>query len=205
MIKIDQLIRSKRRTILLQIKSDGTFIVRAPLRTDINRINQFVKEKNNWIITKQSEIKKRFQELQETILGHTTKNEILFLGESISFAPKKEMNKSQLISWYEESAWQYLSQRVDFFTKKFGLNYNRVKINSAKTRWGSCSSKGNINFSWRLIMAPKDVVDYVVIHEIAHLKHRNHSARFWNFVEEMMPQHENQRKWLRKHGFLLDV
>lgn len=203
MIQIDQLIKSKRRTISLQIKPDGALIVRVPLRVDMKRVYNFIKEKNKWIITKQSEIKNKFLQREQlrSELGAPGLNEVLFLGEKI----KLELKKSELILWYKREALKHLSARVDFFTKKFFLNYSRVKINSAKTRWGSCSSRGNINFSWRLIMAPPQVVDYVVIHEIAHLKHKNHSQKFWNFVAEMMPDFAQHRKWLKKHGFLLDI
>jgi len=203
MVKIDHFIRSKRRTILLQIKADGSFVVRAPMRADINKINEFIKKKNEWIITKQSEIKMRFLQRQKMLESQeiNSENKVLLLGEKISCSKKR----AELILWYKREALKHLTLRVNYFANTFGLKYNSIKISSAKKRWGSCSSRGNINFSWRLIMAPSDVVDYVVAHEVSHLKHRNHSKNFWKHVAMMMPNYKNQHDWLRKNGFLLDV
>ncbi len=203
MVKIDQLIRSKRRTISLQIKVDGAFVVRAPMRADINRINDFIKAKTKWIITKQSEMKARFLQRSEMLETRDSagQNEVLFLGQHIIC----EKKKAELILWYKREALKHLVLRVDYFTKNFGLRCNLVKITSAKKRWGSCSSRGNINFSWRLIMAPPLVVDYVVAHEVSHIKHRNHSRKFWEHVEMMMPEYKKHHVWLKKNGFLLDA
>lgn len=206
-ITIDRLIRSKRRTLVLQIKPDGSLVVRAPMRYDISRINSFVTQKTKWIITKQSEMKQRFI-LRQEMLGKQEKSReegILFLGEKQKINFKNPQNKSEIILWYKHEALRYIAPRLDVFAKFIGGKYRKIKITSARRRWGSCSSQGNINFSWRLIMAPKEIVDYVIAHEVAHLLHKNHSQRFWNCVAKMIPDYKNHNLWLRKNGFLLDL
>ena len=117
---------------------------------------------------------------------------------------KNAQNKAEIISWYKHEALKYIVPQLEYFSAKINAKHRAVKITSARKRWGSCSTRGNINFSWRLIMAPKEVVDYVIAHEAAHLLHKNHSARFWNCVEKMIPDYKNHHLWLRKNGFLLD-
>jgi predicted metal-dependent hydrolase len=93
-----------------------------------------------------------------------------------------------------------ISERVNIYSAKHGFAPKQVKITSARTRWGSCSPDGTLNFTWRLVMAPLDVIDYVVVHELVHLRVKNHSRKFWKAVEEIMPGWRLQRKWLREHG-----
>lgn len=94
----------------------------------------------------------------------------------------------------------YIPQRVEYLAKKFAKKYNKIKITSAKTRWGSCTSQKNLNFSYRLIGAEKEAIDYVIIHELAHLKYMNHSKIFWNHVWEMMPDYKKWDSWLKNEG-----
>ena len=218
-IQIDQLIRSKRRTISLQIKGDGSFVVRAPLRVDISKINKFVDEKSKWIITKQLQIKNRLKLRQETLEKHGWQGSsgILLLGEKCfpeelflgDFSAEKTAilvkNKTKLISYYKREALKYIVPQLNDYVDKMGLRYNKIKMTSARKRWGSCSARGNINFSWRLILAPRKIVDYVIVHEAAHLKHRNHSVRFWNLVESILPDYKKHHRWLRESGYLLDL
>jgi predicted metal-dependent hydrolase len=102
--------------------------------------------------------------------------------------------------WYREQAKKILQERVDFYAKQYGFHYQEIKITSAKTRWGSCSSRGSLNFSWRLIQAPLEQVDYVVVHELVHIVHHNHSKRFWKKLERIMPDFKPRKTWLRKNG-----
>lgn len=203
--KIDQLILSKRRTITIQIKSDASLVIRAPKRVDQKRIFDFVEKKKNWIITTQQKILARNLERNKKIAAHkwASENGILLLGERLENISFKD--KLSETNWYKKEALKYIKPQLDFFAKKSGYNYKNLKINSANKRWGSCSSKGNINFSWRLIKAPKEIVDYVIAHEVSHLAHQNHSKKFWNFVEMLMPDYKIHQKWLKEHGFLLDL
>lgn len=106
-----------------------------------------------------------------------------------------------LTRWYRKQAQTYMSERVDHFSEKHGLQYKEIRITSAITRWGSCSGRNNLNFPWRLLMAPQEVIDYVVVHELAHTVHKNHSPRFWNLVESIMPDWKVHRGHLKEEGW----
>jgi predicted metal-dependent hydrolase len=107
--------------------------------------------------------------------------------------------------WYKEMAFKVISERVALYSQKYNFSPKQVKISSAKTRWGSCSPDGTLNFTWRLVMSPLDVIDYVVVHELAHLRIKNHSRKFWSVVEAIYPEYKKQRKWLRDNGEKLSL
>ncbi len=196
-----QLIRSKRRTISLIINREGALVVRAPIKTSLEYINKIIEKKDAWIKKQQNKIKTRLEQNKQN--KFIEKDGILFLGKRIIPTGLNLENKELVKIWYKKNTLIFMKEKLDFFTKKFGLKYNKIKITSASKRWGSCSGKGNINFSWKLIMAPQEIVEYVIIHEIAHLRHKNHSQKFWKFVEEMMPDYKKHDNWLKKNGFLL--
>ncbi len=106
----------------------------------------------------------------------------------------------RLHDWLKTQARRTITNRVDYHAKRLGLSYTRLGVRDQTSRWGSCSSNKTLSFSWRLILAPAMVLDYVAAHEVAHLREMNHSARFWKLVDETMPTHEKARKWLRLHG-----
>ena len=110
---------------------------------------------------------------------------------------KKSIIDHSKISDYKKRAKEYIPSRVESIAKKYWYEYNTIKITSAKTRWGSCTSKKNLNFSYRLILCPNEVIDYVICHELSHLTHMNHSKLFWQEVEKMMPDFKIQDKWLK--------
>lgn len=101
--------------------------------------------------------------------------------------------------WYRQQAESLIKNRVDELCPRLGVSYNRLNVRAAKTRWGSCSWKGNLNFNWKLMMAPEPVIDYVIIHELAHLKEMNHSKDFWKLVAEHCPGWRKHRQWLKEH------
>jgi predicted metal-dependent hydrolase len=107
------------------------------------------------------------------------------------------------IDEYKKEARAYIVPTVEKYALKFGFHYNKIRITSATTRWGSCSSKKNLNFSYRLILAPKEAVDYVIVHELCHLRQMNHSKKFWNEVANIMPDYKIHEKWLKQHGYKL--
>lgn len=107
--------------------------------------------------------------------------------------------------WYREQALKLIKQRVDGLVTRLGLSYGRIIIRGQRTRWGSCSHRGNLSFNWRLMMTPEPVIDYVVVHEVAHLKEMNHTKRFWDLVAEECPRWREQRKWLDDHGAELNA
>ncbi len=209
-IKIDKIIRSKRRTIALEVARDATLIVRAPYRTPLDFIEKVVFKKRFWIKEKQEFVRDRCKKVipKKFVSGEG----FLYLGDmyklefvdvmnmpivfdsSFKIARKNYyMAKEILITWYKAQAYQKISERVNWHSSLSGLKYNKIKLSDAQKRWGSCSAKGNLNFSWRLIMAPLRVIDYVVVHELAHLEEKNHSKRFWNKIKIMLPDYEQYR------------
>ena len=106
-------------------------------------------------------------------------------------------------TWYKKQARTVLTERVEFFARECGFNVKKIRISSARTRWGSCSTKGTLSFTWRLVMAPLEVIDYVVVHELCHLKELNHSKVFWSQVGVILPDYKLRRKWLKDNGAVL--
>ncbi|MDI6744249.1 MAG: SprT family zinc-dependent metalloprotease [Thermodesulfovibrionales bacterium] len=221
-IKIDKIIRSKRRTIALEVARDASLVVRAPYRTPLYFIEKVVFKKRFWIKEKQEFVRNRYEKivLKEFVsgegflyLGNTYKLEFVDISDiSIEFNNNFQISrkysdtaKELLIAWYKEQAYHKISERVDRYASMTGLKYTEVKISDAQKRWGSCSAKGNLNFSWRLIMAPLRVIDYVVVHELAHLEEKNHSKKFWNKIKIMMPDYEHYKDWLKENRHLLVI
>ena len=221
-IKIDKIIRSKRRTIALEVSRDATLIVRAPYRTPLDFIEKVVFKKRFWIKEKQEFVRDRCKKVipKKFVSGEG----FLYLGDmyklefvdvmnmpivfdsSFKIAHKNyDIAKEILITWYKAQAYQKISERVNWHSSLSSLKYNKIKLSDARKRWGSCSAKGNLNFSWRLIMAPLRVIDYVVVHELAHLEEKNHSKRFWNKIKIMLPDYEQYKDWLKENRYLLDI
>ena len=171
------LIRSDRRTCQIQVKSDGSIIVRAPRKMKDKDIDAFVLEKSEWIERAQRKVK-----------------ETLEIAESCGALSDEEINE------LADKALDRIPPRVAHFAALMGVEYGRITVRNQKTRWGSCSGKGNLNFNCLLMLAPDGVVDYVIIHELCHLKEMNHSARFWAEVEKVMPDYKEHRLWLKRHG-----
>lgn len=221
-IRIDKIIRSRRRTIALEIARDASLIVRAPFRTPLDFIEKVVFKKRFWIKEKQEFVRDRYTKVipKEFVsgegflyLGNMYKLEFvdvlnmpIVFDNSFKIARKNyDIAKEILIGWYQEQAYQKISERVNWHSSLSGLKYNKIKLSDAQKRWGSCSAKGNLNFSWRLIMAPLRVLDYVVVHELAHLEEKNHSKRFWNKIKIMQPDYEQYKDWLKENRHLLDI
>lgn len=221
-IVVDRFIRSSRRTIGLQITSDGRLIVRAPLRAALKDIQSFILRKQDWILKTQSRM--RIHAQNQKVRQYCDGEQFLYLGQNFELhfvdngvAPLhfdnafylssrlQEQAKDIFTDWYRTQALAIISKRVELYAAKHSLRYGRIRISNARRRWGSCSAKGNLNFNWRLVMAPITVIDYVVIHELAHLIERNHSPRFWKRVEAMIPGYKEYRKWLRDNGKVFDL
>ncbi len=214
-----QLIRSARRTLALQINPEGQLIVRAPRLAPKGWIEKFVQEKEDWIQKKQAQIQgqktipKQFMPGEKFLyLGNhyelflTQERVPLIFDEGFYLSEMHHPSaKDHFIKWYKQQAKKEITERVEGFAALANLKFNNLKITSARSRWGSCSGKNNLNFSWRLIMAPIKVVDYVVAHELAHIEEKNHSRYFWDKVAEICPDYEPHKKWLRKNGHLLNL
>lgn len=215
-VEINQITRSKRKTLAIIVKQDGSVIVRAPLRTAENAIWEFVEQHRSWIEKKRTEL--RSADVASPKQYHPGEM-FMFLGELHPLEVVKRQRQPLVLDgsfklsesasahaervfehWYREQARQIIQERVEVYAKQYGFQYQRIKIMSARTRWGSCSRSDSLNFSWRLIMAPLAQVDYVAVHELAHTIHHNHSSRFWKKVETVMPDFKERQKWLKKHG-----
>ncbi|MFH1089913.1 MAG: SprT family zinc-dependent metalloprotease [Candidatus Uhrbacteria bacterium] len=210
-----KIIRSNRRTISLEITSEAVLVVRVPQRVSEAFIEKIVRDKTAWVEKKISEMKKRPQSrVKEFIDGE----QFFYLGESyglkITKAKKIELKndlifpekflskaKTKMTAWYKQEAQEILTDRAKIWAEQMGVKFTAVKINSAEKRWGSCSHKNQLNFGWKLILQPLEVVDYVVIHELAHVPHKNHSKDFWNFVVRFCPNFKALRKQLKNNQY----
>jgi len=219
-INIDKIVRSRRKTIALQITDDAMLIVRAPFDVDEKTIEKVVLKHKEWIERKKKEILSRDPKFsrKEFVNGEG----FLYLGryyrlrivddqdEPLKFDNGFYLSKKYLpqakeifIKWYKEKAYEKISKRVQFYAQKRGFKFNKINITNAQKRWGSCSFKKNLNFTWRLIMAPLPVIDYVVVHELVHLEEKNHTKSFWNKVKMLLPEYQKHKNWLKKNGYLL--
>ena len=116
---------------------------------------------------------------------------------------RSEYVKSQMVDWYKKRAFEDLRNRVRHYEAQLNVRAALIRVKSLKSRWGSCSSRGNLSFNWQIVMAPLSVVDYVVAHELCHLVHLNHSSAFWSLLESILPGYRQSRQWLRKNGNML--
>ena len=214
---IDQLIRSRRMTIALIVQPDGRLLVRAPLRMTESRIQEFVEAHSDWVTRNQVrarlstpppvhcyETGEPFAYLGQfyplTIVPRQ-RPALTFDGRCFRLARSTQPKAEQAFTrWYRQQALEVMTERVEAAVKQFGFSYQKIRISSARTRWGSCSSRGTLSFTYRLVMAPPDVVDYVILHELVHTQVRNHSRTFWGRVASLMPDYKRRMAWLKKNG-----
>lgn len=172
-------IRSNRKTVAIQVNSNLSVTVRAPRSASEKDIEEILKKKEAWIskhIEKTKETKERFEA-----------------------EPTEKLTREKVIALADE-ALKVIPERVEYFAKVIGVTYGKITIRNQKTRWGSCSSKENLNFNCLLMLAPPEVLDYVVVHELCHRKQMNHSKAFWLEVEKVLPNYKEVRKWLKEEG-----
>lgn len=172
-----KIIRSNRRSIALEIKPSGEVVVRAPKRMPEVEIRAFVESKSAWLRKHLQKKEREIEALQEE--GRFTEEEI----KKLTYLAKK-----------------VIPEKVCYYARLMGVDYGRISIRKQRSRWGSCSREGNLNFNCLLMMAPPEVLDYVVVHELSHRLEMNHSARFWAQVEKVLPNYRVPRKWLKEHG-----
>lgn len=175
-----QVIRSNRRTIGLEITPDMQVIVRAPYRVPERTLRRFVEERADWLETHLAKMAARKAEQQ-----HRPQSPKL-----------TEADLRMLVN----QAKEVIPNRVQYYAPIVGVDYGRITIRNQRTRWGSCSGKGNLNFNCLLMLTPPQVVDYVVVHELCHRLEMNHSSRFWAQVERVYPNYRQAKKWLKDNG-----
>ena len=172
-IKPYQIIRSKRKSISIQVNSEGQVIVRCPQRMRELDVILYVESKRDWIEKHMAEQKRRSKQ------------------------PKLTQVQIEELA---KQAKTVIPQRVAYYAPRVGVTYGRITIRNQKTLWGSCSSNGNLNFNCLLMLVPAEVLDYIVVHELCHRKEMNHSAKYWAEVEQVMPDYRIHRKWLKENG-----
>ncbi len=217
-----RVIRSRRKTIAIEVRADGEVWVRVPMRTSQQLIDRVLDDKSDWIARQVRAVQVHMQ--THPIRRFQPGEQFLFLGQPVTlqFSPtlhKSRLQQQELIlpeanrpdaraaleSFYRAQARAHLQQRVSDLAYVVGQRPNRVRLSSARTRWGSCSSKGAISLNWRLIMAPPAIIDYVVLHELTHLRIQNHSKDFWQLLSTWQPDCRQRRDWLKKHGHTLTL
>lgn len=171
-----RIIRSGRKTLAVEIRPDGTVFARAPYRMGEDEIRQFLIRKKDWI-------EKHLRQVREE--------------QARSVSPKLSMEEIRRLA---EQALSVIPPKAAFYAGQLGVDYGKITIRNQKTRWGSCSGKGNLNFNCLLMLAPDEVIDYVVVHELCHRLEMNHSRAFWALVERVLPDYKSRREWLRVHG-----
>jgi len=223
--------RSRRaRRLRLQMDNEGHLTLIAPLLMGKRGIDMFISQHIIWIekqlakIEKQKRLRPKFQyqsgdryyyfgeqvtldvkpvDKKRPAIKVREDKMIITLHRKISRSDGVIAVKKSIEGFYRRKAEEVIHDRLQFFNEHYGFKYNRVTMRNQKTRWGSCSRAGNLNFNWRLIMAPIEVIDYVVVHELCHLKEMNHSSRYWALVVQVIPNYKEVRKWLRENHYLL--
>lgn len=210
--------RSNRRTVSLRISPDGSILVQAPTLMPTIFIDAFIRQHEEWIRKKISTLqpalkvkKKQFVEGEEFLylgIPHTltigsysqilVKDNILYFPRVLQFRIQKELSQ-----WYIQQAKDIIHQHLSWNAKTMDVKYKEVYFSDTKSKWGSCSHDNTLQFNWRLIMAPRLVLNYVVVHELAHIKEKNHSQHFWKHVELASPSYKQHRKWLKTYGATL--
>mgnify|MGYP003393802311 CR=1 FL=1 len=174
---------SKRaRVMRLEIRRDGELVVTVPWGLDVSLAERFVNEKSKWINDKL----KYVDSIKDNPPSNDTARRGIFL----------KVNKRDYIK-YKEQARLLAENRISHFNKLYNFNINRISIKNTKSRWGSCSKKGNLNFNYKIVLLPEKLADYVIVHELCHLKELNHSKNFWNLVSLALPDYKVLRSKLK--------
>lgn len=214
-----RIVRSRRRTVGLRVTEQADLVIHAPRWVTVSAIKKIVQEKQRWIERTRDRILQRnaasarhfaegslfpFQghdyplRISAERAGQVTFDD----GFIVSGGSEKEI-RAALIGWYRSQADQIIPERAAALSAMFKILAASFKVSAAKSRWGSCSSRNTIRINWRLILTPPEVLDYVICHELAHVREKNHSKKFWNEVAVMMPDFEQRRQWLRMNDHLL--
>lgn len=226
-----KLVKSSRaRCIRITVGPDGVR-VSSPKNIDDKLIKDFIRDKQEWIqekVRKYNLLKDKISKkdlvngeqlpyigrsILLTVKETKTGAGIDLKGGSLILAVKKGLSprerrreiRSKLELWYREQARKTICERLEYYKKRLGVEYNSFRIKEQKTLWGSCSSKKNLNFNWKIIMAPLKIIDYIIVHELCHLIEMKHNERFWKLVKNEMPDYEERRRWLQKNGLMLTL
>lgn len=216
-----RIVRSRRRTISLVITKEPALVIRAPHKISISYIEDLIRKKSKWIDRKYAEMERRpkigerkFVDGEEFLyLGRPY---VLKISDDISgdaelkdclCISRKNLSRARdvIARWYRKRAREIIGERCRLYSCVAGAFPKSIRVTSAKRRWGSCTPRGSVNFSWRLVMAPIESLDYVVVHELVHLKHLNHGKSFWRKIGEILPDYTRHERWLKENEGLLAI
>lgn len=226
-IEFDVIYR-KRKSMEIRVEPQGIITVIAPNGTKQNVILGMVSKKANWILEKLNMFNKiEYKNIEKNYVDNES---FLFLGEEYLLAivedklikrdeikiydgklwirtsnVEKEFLKASLEGWYRKQAAEKIKNRIDYYQKFFSKKPLKIVVKEQKKRWGSCTSKGTLLFNWRDIMAREDVLDYIIVHEMCHLIHMDHSKNFYNMVASIMPDYKLKQEWLKDNGFKMKI
>jgi hypothetical protein len=209
---------SKRKTLSIYIERDGQVSVLAPQDFTSQQIEEVLEQKRGWIYKGLAE----WEDLNATRIKREYVNGegFLYLGRTYRLQIVEQQDKPLMLKngyfclrsqslakadeafkeFYRQKGAKKLRQRVEYYQGKIGVQANDVRVLELKNRWASCSEKGNLNFHWKCMMAPLTVLDYIVVHELVHLLHRNHTSAFWNEVDKLIPDYQERKQWLKVNG-----
>jgi predicted metal-dependent hydrolase len=216
-----RVVYSDRKTLSIIVERDRSILVRAPRNVSAEEIQRMLEEKKLWLYEKTRHAQKYPPEpvRKEFVAGET----ILYLGRNyrleLTDDDSKEVRFDSCFyvsriqkakvgdlfqAWYMERAKEKLIPRIRHFADAMGVTYNQLLVSDLRYRWASCTPKNNLNFNWRIIKAPMNVVDYLIVHELAHLLESNHSPKFWNIIAVQVPRYEKPKEWLKNFGYKLE-
>ena len=222
------LIYRKRKTMSIEVETTGEVTVIAPVGTSTDDVIEKVKSRAGWIVSKQYESKfindtkiEREAVSGESYMylgrnysldirvGEDTDNISvkLFQGKFVvnTYTKDEDLIKKAMENWYREKTLARVKERVSYYSSYFNDKVTTIKVKEQKKRWASCTSKNELLFNWRCVMAPVFVLDYIVVHEMCHMEYKNHSKDFWNRVYAIMPDYEVRKSWLKNNGIKMDI
>ncbi len=212
------LVRKKVKNASIKISSNLNITVTVPVSYSRERLDNLIREKSNWILRTLDKLSKQRKDIvledNEVLLfgvkylltvDPSVNNKILTYHESRRIVSNHCITRKSTVlkEWYQHLAKKEITRMVSEQAEKHGFEYNRIFIRDQKTKWGTCSSGKNLSFNWRLIRCPMTVIEYLIIHELSHLKEMNHSRRFWELVETMCPDFKKSKKWLKEYELFL--
>ncbi|NLG02795.1 MAG: M48 family metallopeptidase [Clostridia bacterium] len=220
MVKPSKIIKSRRKNISLMIDKQGDLIIKAPTFVTNRELYDLVERKQDWVLKKQREVLEQVKARQFSLVEGA---KLMFQGEDVTIHigdfpkirikegqlylpsnPKTERMERALCDWMKQQAAYLIEESLSHYSDVIGVEYEEYKLSNARTRWGTCNSNHILRFSWRLVMCPQDILDYVVVHELCHIGCMNHSKAFWERVGRALPDYKQRRKWLRTHQAIMD-
>lgn len=218
-----EVIRRKRKSSSLIVENDGTVKLIVPQDALNEDIEKIIESKRYWIYTKRSEfealnysrVDRKFVNGQGFLyLGVSYRLELvdelevdikLYRGKFYMKRSKASNGKEVFKSFYKEKGLSRIIERINIYKSMMGVEPQNIRIMELKNRWASCTDEGNLNFNWKCIMAPLSIIDYIVVHELAHLIYKDHGTEFWNMVDKIISDYENRKNWLRDNGAGLNI